>query len=77
MCVLVHRHRLLGVVEVTGGLPRAVILVESLPLDLVLHGAVLERALAHHLLHLVLLRGLLLGRLLGFPRVVGVNEILQ
>ena len=74
--VFISRHRLLGVVEVRDGFPRAVILVESLPLDLVLHGAILERALAHHLLHLVLLGGLLLGLLLGLPRVGGVMVIL-
>ena len=74
-CVLLPR--LLGVLEVGGGLPRAVVLVELLPLDLVLRGTVLEGALTHHLLHFVLLGVLLLGRLLGLPRVTRVDEILR
>ena len=53
------------------------VLVELLPLDLVLRAAVLEGALTHHLLHLVLLGVLLLGRLLGLPRVGRVDEILR
>lgn len=77
MIFLELSHRLLGVREAIGGLPRAMVLVELLPLHLILHGAVLEGALAHNLLHLVLLEVHLLCLVLGLPHVAGANEVLR
>ena len=75
---LVLGHRLLRVLQVGRGLPRRVVVVEALPLDLVLHASALEHALADDGFDLVLLRRRLpLGGLrLGFPLVALVEPVL-